>query len=124
MKVRRDFVTNSSSSSFIISKNNVSRDQLLELLLEIANIECKKWTDEPYTLDDITDECVAYRYHIEEATKDDPALICNGWGWFDDDIKYDNHFIIDNDGCCRYDWTIIEQVLSKYNIPFEYGYCD
>ncbi len=124
MKVRRDFVTNSSSSSFIISRNDVSRDRLTEILLEIANIECKEWTDEPYTLDDVTDECVAYRYHIDEATPDGPTAICDGWGYYYTETVYDNHFIIDNDCCCRYNWEIIEQVLSKYNIPFKYGYCD
>lgn len=123
MKVRRGFVTNSSSSSFIISRNDVSRDRLIEILLEIANLECKKWTDEEYTLDDVTDECVARRYHIDEATTDNPTKIRNGWGW-DDDTKYDNHFIIDNDDCVRYDWDIIEDILGKYNIPWEYGYCD
>ncbi len=122
MKLRSDFITNSSSSSFIISRNNVSRNKLLEILLEIANVECASWTDEKYTWDDdVYDDRVTYRYRITEATQDNPEKVYNGWN--DVDI-YDNHFIIDNDGCMRYNWNVIEQVLDKYNIPFTFGYCD
>lgn len=124
MKVRKDFVTNSSSSSFIICKDNISYEQLLQVLLEIANIESSYYFDEEYTEKDITEDCVAYRYHITDATKEKPHFeyednwLCTG------KITYDNHYIIDNEGCVRYDWDIIEDILSKYGIPWDLGYCD
>lgn len=124
MKVRKDFVTNSSSSSFIICKDNISYDKLLKVLLEIANIESSYYFDEEYTEKDITEDCVAYRYHITDATKEKPHFeyednwLCTG------KITYDNHYIIDNEGCVRYDWDIIEDILSKYGISWDLGYCD
>lgn len=123
MKVRRDFVTNSSSSSFIICKDNISHDDLLKVLLEIANKELHYYDDdEDYTEEDITENCVAYRYHINEATKENPYSEYDFWGRLEG--AYDNHYIIDNDDCGRYDWDAIEEVLKEHNIPWEYGYCD
>lgn len=124
MKVRKDFVTNSSSSSFIICKDNIFYDKLLKVLLEIANIESSYYFDEKYTEKDITEDCVAYRYHITDATKENPHFEYED-NWFcTGKITYDNHYIIDNDGCVRYDWDIIEDILSKYGIPWDLGYCD
>ena len=118
MKVRRDFVTNSSSSSFIISKDNISYDRLLEILLEIANEEAAtRWADDPPY--ENYDE-IAYRYIINEGTEENPYED-DCWGY---SIFYDNHYIVDNDDCIRYDWDAIEKVLNKYNIPWNYGYCD
>lgn len=124
MKVRKDFVTNSSSSSFIICKDNISYDKLLKVLLEIANIESSYYFDEEYTEKDITEDCVAYRYHITDATKEKPHFEYED-NWFcTGKITYDNHYIIDNEGCVRYDWDIIEDILSKYGISWDLGYCD
>lgn len=126
MKVRHDFVTNSSSSSFIICKDNISHDDLLKVLLEIANKESHYYDDdEDYTEEDIAENCVAYRYHIKEVTKENPYSEYEEFGYGkSEDKTYDNHYIIDNDDCGRYDWDAIEEVLKKHNIPWEYGYCD
>jgi hypothetical protein len=118
MKVRRDFVTNSSSSSFIISKDDISYDKLLEVLLEIANEEAT-WFDNGESYTDYGE--ISYRYRIREGTPERPY---EDYEWGYTSTYYDNHFIVDNDSCCRYDWDAIEEVLNRHGIPWITGYCD
>ena len=133
MKCRLSHVTNSSSSSFIISKDQIDRDRLIEVLLEIANkeyaYEDEDVDDNHFTLeDDVTSNCVAGRYHITEATKEHPLdkvdIYGYEWGKYSDSVLYDNHWFIDNESCGRYDWWIIDEILDKYGIEWERGYCD
>ena len=132
MKTRLSHVTNSSSSSFVISRNDITKDKLIEILLEIANKEQKIHWDEEFHYDerDIrnNDEdkkytwyrpktVVAGRYCIAECTEENPYTDWN-------DYEYTNDFYIDNESCIRYDWDVIEDVLGKYGIPWRGGYCD
>lgn len=117
MKIRYDFVTNSSSSSFIISKDCITRDKLIEILLEMATKENEKYyfDDYVYTKDDVVGNVVAHHYIINETTSDKPEKVF--------DKIYDNHYVISNDECGRYDWNIVGDILNKYNIPWNMGYC-
>ena len=117
MKVRTDYVTNSSSSSFVISRDCVSYDDLTKILLEIANNERRYWDDED-SYEDYNE--ISYRYEIHEGTPENPY---EDYDW-DGSIYYDNHFVVDNNSCCRYDWDAVEDVLEKYGIYWRYGYCD
>ena len=122
-----DYVTNSSSSSFVIARNEISYDMLLQLLLEIANEEEEEYMDDPqeFTVDDIRREkvrgrevdCVAYRYNVIVGTKEQPYTDING-------KTYDDHYYVTNESNGRYDWDVIEDILSEHNVHFNYGYCD
>ena len=142
MRVRLSHVTNSSSSSFVISRNDIAKDRLIDILLEIANEERKCWDEDgyKYTLEeDVHEETeteseyypgtkmfrdyertktvVANRYIITECTEDDPY---QDW----DDRVYNNDYYIDNESCGRYDWNVIDEILSKYDVYWKRGYCD
>lgn len=118
MKIRHDYVTNSSSSSFVISRDHISLDRLKGIILEIANEELKRWsTDWQNDYEPILNyDEIAYRHVIHEGTAENP--------YSDYEHTYYNDFIVDNDSCVRYDWDAVEDVLAKYNIPWHMGYCD
>ena len=125
MKIRNDFVTNSSSSSFIISKDKITHGHLLDILLEMANEEMKDWCDEndayAYDWSDVRGNGVG-RFNIREFTGDNAYLV---YGW-DEKPKqvYKDVFVIDNDDTGRYNWGAVAKVLNKHGLELIKGNCD
>lgn len=124
MKIRNDFVTNSSSSSFIISKDKITHGHLLDILLEMANEEMKTWSGgnlDEYDWSDVRGDGVG-RFNIREFTDDNAYLV---YGW-DEKPKqvYKDVFVIDNDDIGRYNWGAVAKVLNKHGLELIKGNCD
>ena len=126
MKIRKDFVTNSSSSSFILSRNDITHGHLLDILLEMANIDASKWYEDDedgnyYSWDDVWGSGVG-RYNVKEYV-DEPYIVESYVKGIEDKV-YNNVFVVDNDSNCRYDWDMVEEVLKRHGLECVRGYCD
>lgn len=122
MKIRRDFVTNSSSSSFIISRKDITHGHLLDVLLELANEEakaCGGGLDDWYNWDDVDGNGVSH-FRIAEHDEDNPYVV---WD-FDLYKEYTDVYVVSNGDCGRYKWDVVEKILNKYGLIFETGNCD
>lgn len=126
MKLRNDYVTNSSSSSFIISRDDITRGHLLDVLLEMANEEAKHWYDsddddlERYDWDDVNGHGVGH-FRIKEYI--DEPYVKSSWTDSKDEEFY-NVFVVDNEDCGRYNWDVVEEVLERHGLRYQAGYCD
>ena len=96
------------------------------------------WDDEDefvFTEDDVKyneDDCICRvsNYFLNESTE------THAYDPYDDEYynlsennkygckDYTNHWIVDNQSWCRYDWDTVDEVLSKHNLDYVHGYCD
>lgn len=124
MKIRYDFVTNSSSSSFIISKDKITHGHLLDILLEMANEEAKAWrggNQDEYDWSDVRGNGVGH-FNIKEFTGDDVYLV---YKWYEkSELVYKDVFVVDNDDTGRYNWGAVAKVLNKHGLELIKGNCD
>ena len=122
MKYRKDYVTNSSSSSFIVSRDEITRGHLLDILLKMAQKE-GEYYDECAWVDweDVTGNGVDH-FRIKEY-KDEPYIV---YSWDDEkpDQEFHNVFVVNNEDCGRYNWGIVEEVLKEFGLPLIRGNCD
>lgn len=125
MKIRKDFVTNSSSSSFIISRDKVTHGRLLDILLEMANEEYKHWSnddEEEFNWSDVSGNGVGH-FRIKEYV-DVPYQVYKWFGEDDIEAEYKNVFVVENEDCGRYYWDAVEKVLNKHGLELIKGECD
>ena len=97
MKIRTDFVTNSSSSSFIIDRKDCTYGELLSILKKLAQNDDWCCYDDKFKLKDVmydeeTGEVSLGHYYISILTKDHPYTPYTGGQteqeYLDEMIKY------------------------------------
>jgi hypothetical protein len=140
MKIRNDFVTNSSSSSFIIACKDVPQDFLIKQVLRdfyVANA-VERWH---YTVDE-----AVRNYDPNEVLNNDEGNLgvfiktkaeidkyddYKGWGYaqpLDEELeaeKKELYYEISNNCTVRFNWDIVDKIIKdKYHLSYQHGYCD
>ena len=139
MRFKTDFVTNSSSTSFIISTKDIDYDFLVNVVLKDFRIELMK--ENGFTNEEIVDYLSDYNFESVLNNKNSNIGLfiktksevkeSYEYGWCDcepnklKDESGEKFYVIDNNCTGRYPWKIIREIFTdKYNIKWKYGYCD
>lgn len=113
MKIRAGFVSNSSASSFVTSKDIGDRDDVIKAIINMcadAGYDRKEYKNI------INNEVSVIKIHDKdtaEETKKEFGEDCKYWGYCDEDFEIGNTWILGSDNAIPYD--IMDRIVESFD---------